>query len=243
MKTWKKIALTVGGVVAGEIAYTAAANAQAANPPASYWGRAYDRGTEVADSTLIRAYDTNGTGDGKSGTSDDQLIGEGATFTANGQKGWFTINALTDNPLTPADEGALSGANVYFKLVRKSDGKVDLAYQDANLTTHVVTHEPGKSKNVNAYTDFSTGIEPVNAFGVKLYPNPTNGMLNLDLGDGEAIKSVKIFDMNGRLYQYDMNGGRNGSYQLNLDGMSSGLYFMTIEMSDGRKGTKKFIKQ
>jgi hypothetical protein len=239
MKTWKKIALTVGGVVAGEIAYTAAANAQAANPPASYWGRAYDRNVEVDDSTLVRVYDTNGTGDGKSGTSDDQLIGEGFTFTNNSQKGWFTVNALTDDPATPADEGALSDANVYFKLVRKSDGKADLAYQDANMTTHIIQHEPGKSRNVDAYTDFSTGIEPVNGSDVKLYPNPTNGMINLE---GENIKSVKISDMNGRIYQYDMNGG-NGSYQLNLDDISSGLYFMTIEMSDGRKDTKKFVKQ
>jgi hypothetical protein len=161
MKRWHKVALVGGGILAGEALYGVAASGQS-NPPASYWGKAYDRGTVVADGTLIRAYDTNGTGDGKSGTSDDQLIGEGKTFTNGGESGWFTINGLTDDPATPADEGALSGANVYFKLVRKSDGKEDLAYQDANMTTHIVTHEPGKSKNANAYTDFSTGIEPVN---------------------------------------------------------------------------------
>lgn len=219
-----------------------AGKAAAQESPANYWGRAYDRGNAVDDSTLVRVYDTNGTGNGLTETGDDQLIGETATFTYNDEKGWFNGNAVTDDPATEADEGAPKDGNTYFRLVRKSDGKEDLAYLDSDMTVHILKHEPATSKNVNAYTDFSVGIEDV--FGedpLKVYPVPCAGQLFIedDFG-GTGMRRFEIYNIAG---QKVLEGRYNNGEQITLDveGMDSGIFILKVK-SGNKVATKRIIK-
>jgi hypothetical protein len=248
MKRWQKNSLVIGGTILGGILYNLGVKAQTSNPPASYWGKAYDRGVEVDDSTLVRVYDTNGTGDGLAQTDDDQLIGEGIALTYNSEKGWFSVNALTDDPSTTTiDEGGSEDGNTYFKLVRKSDGKEHLAYIDENMTTHIIKHKPGVSQNFNAYTDFSVGIEPIDdELGLKVYPVPFDDKLFIEDPFSIGEKNFEVFNLAG---QKVLEGRYEAGERVTLDvgGMASGAYIMRITSGDNtieRKiDVKKIIKK
>ncbi len=245
MKRWAKNTLIGLGAVGLSIG--AAEYASAQSSPASYWGKAYDRGATVEDGTVVRVYDTNGTGDGTVNTDDDQLIGEATTFTYNSENGWFDIDADTDDPATPEDEGAVTGANTYFRLVRTSDGKEDLAYTDADMTTHIVTHEELTTKEQNVYTDFATGVEPVGSNrGLKVYPNPFSSELFIEDPFLVGEKEFEVFDMAGRkVLEGRYQSGERIS--VDVDGMAGGIYFMRITSGENsvqtRVDVKKIIKR
>ncbi len=239
MKRWAKntlIGLGALGISAGVTQYVSAQSS-----PARYWGKAYDRGTVVEDGTIVRVYDTNGTGDGAVNTDDDQLIGEATTFTYNSENGWFNIDADTDDPATPEDEGASNGGNTYFKLVRKSDGKEDLAYTDENMETHIVTHEELTYKEQALYTDFATGIEPVGASEVKIYPNPFSSELFIE-DPFTGKKEFEVFDISGRLV---LKGRYEAGERVSVDvgGMASGAYFMRIKSGDKSVGIRVDVEK
>ncbi len=69
-----------------------------------------------------------------------------------------------------------------------------------------------------------------------LYPNPSNNKLFIKAA--ETNFSISIFDTNGRkvLFEKQIN-----SNEIDVSALKSGMYFITIESSEG-KSTKKFIK-
>lgn len=66
---------------------------------------------------------------------------------------------------------------------------------------------------------------------VKIYPNPTTGLLNVLLPKGDSIKSIKIHDSFGKLI----------GDTLDMSQKSSGIYFITLE-TNKYSITKKVVK-
>ena len=79
-----------------------------------------------------------------------------------------------------------------------------------------------------------TGVETnTNEFSV--YPNPTNGELNISVNNNSL---VSLFDMNGRLIRTSNTTTTNW----NISDLENGLYILTIE-NNGNISTQKIIKQ
>ena len=78
--------------------------------------------------------------------------------------------------------------------------------------------------------------ESFNMDSVRLYPNPVKDRLYIQAQ--EAVQSVEIYDINGRLCQTHLNV-QNGIYTAKL---APGLYLVKIK-SEGGSGTLKFIKE
>lgn len=75
--------------------------------------------------------------------------------------------------------------------------------------------------------------------GAKMYPNPTNTTLSLQLTDFDNT-SVKIMDLNGRIIQnHKLN---NALTTFDVSTLSNGLYFLQINSEKGN-ATQKFVKQ
>jgi len=73
---------------------------------------------------------------------------------------------------------------------------------------------------------------------IKLYPNPTTNVLNIQTADVNTIASVRVTDLNGRtVLQIDENIN-----SINVSNLQSGLYLINIETSNGNI-TKRFIKK
>lgn len=72
----------------------------------------------------------------------------------------------------------------------------------------------------------SVGIDPTPSIEMRLYPNPTRGMLHIK-GNGD-IESISVHDMRGsELQRYDGNMG--DSVELNLSELTNGVYLLRIQ--------------
>ena len=81
-----------------------------------------------------------------------------------------------------------------------------------------------------AETTFQTWTEGVTEFGesLKIYPNPTSGVLNIQ---GEDLKSIEVYNTIGqRVLTQEVNGE---GIQLNTESLNNGIYFLRVHANDG----------
>jgi len=72
-----------------------------------------------------------------------------------------------------------------------------------------------------------TGInENSSLFGLRVYPNPTNGNLNIELNTSSQ-KSVQVVDVTGRVVVAAQTTGTN--LQVDLSNVASGVYYVRIQ--------------
>ena len=86
----------------------------------------------------------------------------------------------------------------------------------------------------------TTGLASNKNLDFKLYPNPTNGTVRIELpysGDGNWILS----DISGRQLKAENIANNEKIMELNLNGLPSGTYFITIQLG-GNVSTAKIIK-
>ena len=71
-----------------------------------------------------------------------------------------------------------------------------------------------------------------NDFELRIYPNPTKGLLNINIsGEKEIQKTiVEVYNVNGKLIFSTSDFPNN--YQINLSNQSKGIYFMRIVLND-----------
>jgi hypothetical protein len=70
-----------------------------------------------------------------------------------------------------------------------------------------------------------------------IYPNPTSNVLNISNTNNIEINNISISDLNGRVIR-----NVNGVTPINVSDLNAGVYFVTIETTEG-KSTKKFVKE
>lgn len=77
------------------------------------------------------------------------------------------------------------------------------------------------------------------ATAFSIYPNPTADFINVNMGStlGEA-KSVRIMDMNGRLIMQTSQ-----LENISVKGLSTGLYVLIVDTTDGKEHSHRFIKK
>ena len=83
----------------------------------------------------------------------------------------------------------------------------------------------------NAVLSSTTSIISVDKENIKIYPNPSNGIFNLEINNAETIQySIKVFDVLGSvIYQNQINGSHNINQQIDLSTYAKGIYFLSVE--------------
>ena len=84
-----------------------------------------------------------------------------------------------------------------------------------------------------------TGIEEESQVLTHLYPNPTSGMIHITLEEN-AIH-CQILDLMGNILLE--TSPSNSAFDLDLNGSSSGVYLIKIQMADGTTAYKKVVKR
>lgn len=75
---------------------------------------------------------------------------------------------------------------------------------------------------------------------VKIYPNPTNKILNIEI-QNSTFSNIELFDIYGKLIQtFEIN---NTTKSINIEHLNSGVYFIQISNNKGNKITRKLIKK
>ena len=86
-----------------------------------------------------------------------------------------------------------------------------------------------------AYLDV-TGIELIGDESFTIFPNPTEGLLNLS--SNQQVEQVRIFDMHGRMVKQESSNVR----QINVSDLDAGLYFVQATINKQLVSTR-FVKQ
>ncbi|MCF6132831.1 T9SS type A sorting domain-containing protein [Flavobacterium wongokense] len=109
------------------------------------------------------------------------------------------------------------------------------------------------SKRANIYFDYNLPVEtlpentvfqslsnpdvPVDA-SISIYPNPTRGNVNINCNN--TIKSIQLYDIQGRLLQTSLIDKNETS--IDISNQANGVYFVKI-ISDKGMGVKKIVKE
>ena len=113
---------------------------------------------------------------------------------------------------------------------------VCVGFTHAQVTTiNAVLANPCSVLNIQNYS---------NKLDFSLYPNPSNGMITIQMNSNSTIYNPKIvvYDIKGILvYETSFQNNENQfEKSLSLQNLSNGIYLLTI-LSDNEKLTKKLI--
>ncbi len=83
-----------------------------------------------------------------------------------------------------------------------------------------------------------TGVMDNETFAMKVYPNPTNGMVNIEC---EGMKRIMVMDAFGQIvYDYETSG--SVKEQINMSGFANGIYMVRV-ITDNGIVNEQFIKE
>lgn len=137
-------------------------------------------------------------------------------------------------------------AGVYTITISACDGSNNCAEEDVIVTVGNPCTTNCNTSNINLDDPLCTpiGIEdPALAAAIDVYPNPSNGMVNVALGNVKGSVKVSVYNMAGavvRNLQYD--NAANATIQVNMADFSNGVYYVTI-LAEGGTVTKKVTLQ
>ncbi|MDW8850557.1 YCF48-related protein [Flavobacterium sp. MMLR14_040] len=124
------------------------------------------------------------------------------------------LNAIADN--------LINGQKYYYRI-------------KANIGNDIIYSE------TLSFTANTLGLEtPIFKSDLKFYPNPTNGIINIDSFVDKNINSIKVMDQTGKLLNY-INPDLTGVQKIDLSGKSSGIYFIKVQFDDDTIIIKKVI--
>ena len=88
-----------------------------------------------------------------------------------------------------------------------------------------------------AETTFQTWTEGVAELGesLKIYPNPTSGVLNIQ---GEGMTSIEVYNAIGQCVMTQMVNG--DGVEINTENLNNGIYFLRIHANDGSMLNRTF---
>lgn len=149
---------------------------------------------------------------------------EGAAVTLNG------ITVLTDNTGLALFDRYPSGNYTYT--ITKQD------YASVGETALEVSTEDVMEV---VTLDFNTGIRSVSARNINLYPNPTKGILNVNLPENKGkVVTVRITNVIGAVIRTQKVNSAN-QFKLDLSGLENGVYFVNVK-GNGFESTTKVVK-
>lgn len=183
----------------------------------------YARGMEVGENFFVEFY--NG--------SSYQVIGDYARGTDFNNNAFFTDTIVLD-------AGTYSfNANNRFRFRNDASVNNDQIYFDAVVISgDNVTAAPIVPVNTNSFSRAKSFARNT-AQNVKLYPNPTTSILNIEISEG-SFDEIMIFSTAGQLVKTIKPSDDN--LAIDVSEFASGMYFVRF-VSNGLAVTKRFIKE
>ena len=128
-----------------------------------------------------------------------------------------------------------------------------LAYDDGDIlyissmkhadTYKTITKRYSRNDFINSTMDVKE--VPAEEIGSLVYPNPTEGELNIDIrGIGSDIENrVRIMDLSGRTMMSRIIRGSGNVLRLDVGALDSGVYFYEIFNAGGTVTKGKFVRE
>jgi hypothetical protein len=121
----------------------------------------------------------------------------------------------------------------------KSDG--DLVFR--TIETDIEVPDAGIDENdiiIESLIDSILDVEEQNSISddINISPNPVENELNINLLNNQVIRSVQVFDIQGR----EVLNSQGNTTTITVDKLNTGIYYASIITENG-KVTQKFIKK
>ncbi|MCK8480885.1 T9SS type A sorting domain-containing protein [Psychroserpens algicola] len=165
-------------------------------------------------------------------------IRSAAIAEVNGQVGYFvgTARGLYASQDPTTTDWQLESPNEIGLAVVSS-----LVYRPSDNILLVGTH--GNGMYQSDLTTLGVDESAITDKNVALYPNPSHGPVTIDYSGTQSLKSITVLDMSGKIISRQVVDGIDSSIQLDLNELSSGVYFVNITVDTGDSIIKRLIKQ
>ena len=131
-------------------------------------------------------------------------------------------------------KGTYGGSYTYYS---GWDGKYD---DETIAALGASTPQSYNTKN-DMRDNLLNNIETTANYNYEIYPNPSDGIFNLNVENGNTV-DVHITDATGLLVKQFEVGEHEGTVEVNLSGMQKGVYYAHIIASDSHKVKKIIVK-
>jgi hypothetical protein len=115
----------------------------------------------------------------------------------------------------------------------------DLDLRNDN-TVYAATYGRGIFSGQFTAESLSTNDNVLNK-GIKVYPNPSSGIVNVSIDNYAGNITVEVFDMNGRKV-FSNSGDYMKANTINLQGIQKGVYILNVK-GDELSYSEKIILQ
>ncbi|MGL4596536.1 MAG: PKD domain-containing protein, partial [Bacteroidia bacterium] len=82
---------------------------------------------------------------------------------------------------------------------------------------------------------------PTDGTGLQVFPSPTNGQVNITIGDPNPV-SIRIINSNGQEVASPVLSGKN-QYQVDATSFAPGIYLVIVQSKDGSVQRQAFIRE
>ncbi len=110
--------------------------------------------------------------------------------------------------------------------------------------TIILTNDCGEVTATRLVASGSTGVDDLTALQkeIKVFPNPSNGLVTIANNSGIKMKSIAVFNIMGQKV-YSTAQQQAEKYMLNVSGMAAGIYNIVIDTDKGAISKKLDVKQ
>lgn len=129
--------------------------------------------------------------------------------------------------------------------VTQQQGSTELSYPNLEIYMYSLCDTAIHSSILaSVYFGDATAVKDVqgDASLVEVYPNPASGDLNINMAESHLMNSYTLSDMTGKLVSHLNLRNPVQNLQMNLNGISNGLYILQVR-SDHQIITKKIMVQ
>ena len=170
------------------------------------------------------------------------------TFNSTTLSGWGNYDAFiakygqNGNFINAINAGGAMWNEYVYGIATDNSGNVFAAGSYCN-TAYFGNDSLVSSGNYDTFTgkiDISTNIEEseMNSFDVKIYPNPSNGFLTVEVDKKINVKEIRITDLLGKIIFQLHSVIEN---RITIDNLQSGMYFLTVIDNENRITNRKII--
>ncbi len=147
----------------------------------------------------------------------------------------FTISELT----ITADDSTVSYQWIDCSDNSPISGETNQSFTGTAGNSYAVIVSSGNCSDTSSCVTLAAGIANNLNDQISVYPNPTNGMVNIDFGQINNA-SVEVFNAFGQVIMSRDEVSTNFQFELNE---RAGIYFVKVRATDGRVGNFKVVKQ
>ena len=172
---------------------------------------------------------------------DSPGLGEHISFTTDGGYTWqsgynyFDDKRMQGLDFSPSGLGFVITKSAYIFQTSNGGQSWDTAYTyqsggllgvKVKIVNDSVAYLGGKG-GIYKLTNLPTGIFEKNINKLKIYPNPTTSVINIQLPTNQKAKQIALYDMQGRLV-LQSNAVNQYPLQLNVAGLTPGIYAVKV---------------